>query len=120
MIPCRNASVFSSSPKRAMSTPMILAALPISCASSPPRLRSDPRASGPADFGGACFRVWKNLRTNSQTSYGKKSTIMVTTSPLSASYETMAVIGKGQVNNIDGNDIHAQTAFVACLFQMLG
>jgi hypothetical protein len=45
---------------------------------------------------------------------------MMTTSPLSASYETMAVIGKGQVNNIDGHDIHAQTAFVACLFQMLG
>jgi hypothetical protein len=29
----------------------------------------------------------------------------------------MAMIRKGQVRNIDGYDMHAQTAFVASLFQ---
>ncbi len=35
-----------------------------------------------------------------------------------AGYEAMAMIRKGQVHNIDGPDIRAQTAFVASLFQV--
>jgi transposase-like protein len=35
-----------------------------------------------------------------------------------AGYEAMAMIRKGQVHNIDGHDIQAQTGFVAGLFQM--
>ncbi len=33
-----------------------------------------------------------------------------------AGYEAMAMIRKGQVHNIDGHDIRAQTAFVAAFF----
>ena len=35
-----------------------------------------------------------------------------------AGYEVMAMIRKGQVHNIDGLDMRAQTVFVATLFQM--
>ena len=35
-----------------------------------------------------------------------------------AGYEAMAMIRKGQVRNIDGNDIRAQAAFIAELFQV--
>ena len=35
-----------------------------------------------------------------------------------AGYGAMAMIRKGQVHNIDGRDIQAQTTFVAGLFQM--
>jgi hypothetical protein len=34
-----------------------------------------------------------------------------------AGYEAMAMIRKGQVRNIGGNDIKAQAAFIAALFQ---
>jgi transposase, IS6 family len=33
-----------------------------------------------------------------------------------AGFEAMAMIRKGQVQSIGGNDMQAQTAFVACLF----
>jgi transposase, IS6 family len=35
-----------------------------------------------------------------------------------AGYEAMAMIRKGQVHNIDGHNMQAQTAFVDSLFQM--
>lgn len=35
-----------------------------------------------------------------------------------AGYEVMAMIRKGQVHNVDGNDMQAQTAFVDSLFQI--
>ena len=35
-----------------------------------------------------------------------------------AGYEAIAMIRKGQVQNIGGNDVQAQTAFVASLFQL--
>jgi len=35
-----------------------------------------------------------------------------------AGFEAMAMIRKGQVRNIDGNDIKAQATFIAGLFQL--
>jgi transposase, IS6 family len=35
-----------------------------------------------------------------------------------AGFEAMAMIRKGQVRNIGGRDVQAQTAFIADLFQM--
>jgi transposase-like protein len=35
-----------------------------------------------------------------------------------AGYEAMAMMRKGQVRNISGNDIRAQTTFIAGLFQI--
>ena len=35
-----------------------------------------------------------------------------------AGYEAMAMIRKGQVRNIGGNDIRAQAVFIAGLFQV--
>jgi transposase, IS6 family len=35
-----------------------------------------------------------------------------------AGYDAMAMIKKGQVRNISGNDIRAQAAFIAGLFQV--
>jgi transposase-like protein len=35
-----------------------------------------------------------------------------------AGYEAMAMIGKGQVRNIGGNDIKAQAKFIAALFKI--
>jgi IS6 family transposase len=35
-----------------------------------------------------------------------------------AGYEAMAMIRKGQVHNIGGREMQAQTAFVASLFQI--
>ena len=43
---------------------------------------------------------------------------LVTARRTLAGFEVMAMIRKGQVHNIDGHDIPAQTAFVAGLFQM--
>jgi IS6 family transposase len=36
-----------------------------------------------------------------------------------AGYEAMAMIRKGQVRNIGGNDIRAQATFIAGLFQVV-
>jgi IS6 family transposase len=38
----------------------------------------------------------------------------------SAGFEAMAMIRKGQIRNISGNDIKAQASFIAGLFQIAG
>ena len=38
--------------------------------------------------------------------------------PTLAGYEAMAMIRKGQVQNIGGNDIRAQAEFIAALFEV--
>lgn len=37
-----------------------------------------------------------------------------------AGYEVMAMIRKGQVHSIDGDDIQAQAAFIESLFHVAG
>jgi hypothetical protein len=64
------------------------------------------------------FRRWRNATVRqcppSDRSDGLRRQLSF--ADVAANYEAMAMIRKGQVRNIGGNDIRAQATFIATLF----
>jgi hypothetical protein len=57
-------------------------------------------------------------RPVAQIPYDRVSSDKLATEPTLSGYEAMAMLRKGQVRNISGNDIRAQATFIAGLFQV--